>query len=417
LIMGLFLREKRDGRRAAGYLLYLLGGLGIFAVFALIEHRVGGAGQNLARAPGAPRPGASPSPPTVAEFPGEANGGHRGSGAGRRVPSEQPDSPQGGSFDAIAAALERPAAEGIPAQPGSPSFAALPPALPPEGASPRQGPRRGETAAHPSAPAEAAPTPLLGYRDASADGRTASGPGVPGTHSRRPEEHRVPTGTLISVYLLTDVDTGNGSEAVEFGAARALYFNHREQIPFGTRFLGRFSGQVVRDRVSLTADTVLYPDGLELPVSASAVEANDDGTGIYPGIAAYFFPPPAWAQIAPYVSEAVTGYLGLLASRSQPPITITAGSLGIQSAGAADPRTPLYQASAQAIGDFTGNRLKEIEQRYAGHYLVPAGTALWLELTSDLELGAAESGSDPSPPPPQPTGPGVPEPRPSPPNP
>jgi hypothetical protein len=255
--------------------------------------------------------------------------------------------------------------------------------------------RRGDNPTHAGPQGQAPEASLLGYRDASADSaavrrRPAGEPPVPAA-----PDFRVPKGTLISVYLLTDVDTGNAAATIQFGAAKSLYFNHREQIPFGTRFLGRFSGQVVRDRVTLTADTILYPDGLELPVDASAVEADEAGASIYPGIAAYYFPPPAWAQAAPYISEFVTGYLGLLESRGQPQLTVTAAGLGIQPTGAADPRVPLYQSSAQAIEGFTESRLKEIEQRYASHYLVPAGTAFWLELTSDLDLSAVHAPAAP----------------------
>ena len=59
--------------------------------------------------------------------------------------------------------------------------------------------------------------------------------------------------------------------------------------------------------------------------------------------------------------------------------------------------TPLYQASAQAIQAFTQSRLKDIEQRYATYYLIPAGTACWLQLDRDLDLDAAHGSPKPGP--------------------
>ena len=185
------------------------------------------------------------------------------------------------------------------------------------------------------------------------------------------------------------MDTGNPSATIQFGTAKPLVFNHRYQLAFGTRFLGKLSGQPARDRLNLTVDTILYPDGLELPISATAVEADAAGSNIRPGIAAYYFPPPQWAQVSPYIADFMTGYLGLLESRAEQPLTASIGGVSLQTASPADPRAPLYQASAQAIQAFTQSRLKDIEQRYATYYLIPAGTACWLQLDRDLDLDAA----------------------------
>jgi len=130
-----------------------------------------------------------------------------------------------------------------------------------------------------------------------------------------------------------------------------------------------------------------------LPISATAVEADEGGSDIRPGLGAIYFPPPAWVQMAPYLSDVVTGYLGLLEARAQPQLSVGLGGLSVQTAtAAAEPRAAAYQASAQALQDFTQARLKELGQRYASYYLVPAGTACWLQLETDLDLGAAEPG-------------------------
>jgi hypothetical protein len=392
--MSLFFREKKDGRRAPGYLLYLLGGLGGISAVALLHRKatVGGLDARTLRRTQRSDVGsitqaaAALAPVQVKDkAPLPDPGSYRlGSPPVSNFP-ERSDSggPASESFDAIATALENPATASPAVHPETSPYAKLPPSFAAErDRVPGRDPAPSDNATRDSAPG------LFGYRDASVDG--AAGPAQPASESTpNAAAYLVPRGTLIEAYLLTDVDTGNPAAVIQFAAARTLLFNHREQLPFGTRFLGQLSGQAVRDRVNLTADTILYPDGLELPVSASAVEADDTGATIHPGVAAYYFPPPAWAQVAPYVSDFITGYMGLLQSRAQPQLTVGTGAFSIESSGGGSPEAPLYQASAQAIQNFTQARLKEIDQRYASHYLVPAGTVCWLQLAVDLDLSVA----------------------------
>jgi hypothetical protein len=299
-----------------------------------------------------------------------------------------PDTGPPDGFNPIAAALAAAPAAGGPPSAADGDYARLPPAFPPEGAAEADGAGGGKARGE-IGPGRSPGASLLDYRDRSADStagmRVVSSPGpLVGTYL-------VPKGTLIAACLLTEVDTANPSAIVQFAAARALVFNHRRQLPFGTRFLGALSGPALRDRLNLAVDTILYPDGMELPVRGDCVEADDVGADIRPGIGAYYFPPPSWAQAAPYVSEFVTGYLGLLESRAEPQVTIGGSGVSVQSTGVPPPQAQLYQASAQAIQGFTSARLKEIEQRYAAHYVIPAGTRCWLQLTADLDLGPAHA--------------------------
>jgi len=290
-------------------------------------------------------------------------------------------------FDAIAAALEQtpPAAAKVPPdgdamspldetaagrlRGSGPEYAELPPAFLTE-------PARGEQR-------------LFGYRD-PAGGEALSGP-TRTIDAADPSSRAVPRGTLIYAYLLTTVDTSNPAAVLQFAAARNLVFNHRLRIPFGTRFLGKLSGQPMRDRLNLAVDVMLYPDGRELPVTASAVEADGGGGNLRPGIAALYYPPPTWVQLAPYASEVLTGSLGVLEARARPQVSLGLGGVSVQARSEDDPRAALYQGSAQAIQDFTGARLRELEGRYASYYLVPAGTACCLQLDSDLDLGGGRT--------------------------
>jgi hypothetical protein len=395
--MGLFVREKNDGRRAPGYGLYLLGGLSVIGMVMVLHQRAssgqwGSPQPRHARASDVASITEAAAAVTAVKVNSKASPSKfvsyddRDDDEGQSAARQGTDGAQPAPFNAIAAALV-PASDGGGGSTEKSAYARLPPSFAEENA---------------GREAQGSGALLLAYRDRSADP-------VPATDSvPLPEAaagagtYLVPKGTLIPAYLLTQVDTANPSAILEFAAARALVFNHRYQLPFGTRFLGALSGPAMRDRLVVSVDTILYPDGLELPIKGTCVEAGESGSDIRPGVGASYYPPPAWVQVAPYFSDLVTGYLGLLQSRALPQVTIgTGGGFSVQSAGSAAPQAQLYQASAQAIQGFTEARLKEIEQRYAAHYVVPAGTSCWLQLTEDLDLGPAHSGTKASDAPPR----------------
>ncbi len=396
--MGFFKREKKDGTRAPGYGVYLLAGIFAVGSVMFLHHRL----TTRAIAAITTRPPRSNIAPVTGPAAAMARVDVKGPPSrdpathSFRLPPKQPSPARSNagdatsdSFNPIQLALQR-ARLPASAQTGQSSapldeggsgrdadsavFAELPPALPPD-----------------SQGNQAAPgNQLFGYRDTTPlqnDAREA--------HIRAKTATRffAPKGTLICVYLLTTVDTSNPSAIIQFGTAKPLVFNHRYQLPFGTRFLGKLSGQPARNRVNLGADTILYPDGLELPVSATAVEANDRGSDIYPGIAAYYIPPPQWAQISPYIADFISGYLTLLQARADQSFAANIGGVSIRTADPTNPRPPLYEASSRAIQNFTEARLKDIEQRYATAYVVPAGTVCWLQLDRDLDLTRAHSAS------------------------
>jgi hypothetical protein len=394
--MGGLWREKSDGRRAPGYFLYLLvGGAAVGAIVFLHQRlsdpapapRRRAASGTAAEVGAITRPAALMAPVAPAPHrPGSGERSYRLPEAGRTAAAaaslQTPSGPDG--FNAISAALARPGGgegadfTGAPADAGA-RFELLPPSFPPDPARPGRG---ATAAAEPSAP----PVKLLEYRDPQADAGPARAPPRP---AERRGSSRVPRGTLIAVTLLTTVDTSNPSAVLQFGVADDLIWDHRCQIPFGTRLLGKLVGRPMRDRLNLAVDTVLYPDGLELPISATAVEADETGADIRPGLAGDYVPPPRWAQVAPYVSEAVTGFLGLLQSRAQSGFTASVGGVSVQSSAPEEIRGPAYQAAGQGLQDFTAARLKEVEERYASYFLIPAGTACWLQLETDLDLSAA----------------------------
>lgn len=391
--MGFFKREKKDGTRAPGYGIYLLAGVLTVGGVMFLHHR-------LVRhaAPAGPKrvPPSNVAPITgpaaaVARVDVKAPPSRDPATRSFRLPPKPSTTRSnsaevaGDSFNPIQLALHRarlpadargeqrdvPPDEAGSRDMANSAFAELPPAFPTDA---------------PGNQATASVNQLFSYRD---PGAIENETRVALTRAKTAARYFAPKGTLIAVYLLTTVDTTNPAAIIQFGTAKPLVFNHRHQLPFGTRFLGKLSGQPARNRINLAVDTILYPDGLELPVSATAVEADERGSNIYPGVAAYYIPPPQWAQISPYIADFISGYLGLLQARAEQSFAATVGGVSIRTSDPANPRPPLYEASSRAIQNFTEARLKEIEQRYATAYVVPAGTKCWLQLDRDLDLSRA----------------------------
>ena len=364
--MGWIWREKPDGSRALAYPVYLAGALAGLGIIALLHQRLAplpahaaartnGRGAEVSAITGAAALAAPiPSPSRAVTGAGKSYRlAHQGA-----APAAAPTVvPEGDSFDAIDATLKPAETEERRRQQAASSFGALPPAF------------EGEGAPH---------LALLGYRDPTADGsgqpvRAVTAPTV-----------MLARGSLLPVFLLTSVDTSNPAAVLQFGVADDVMQHGSCRLRLGTHLLGKLAGHPLRGRLELTVDTVLYPDGAQRPMAATAVEANDLGSDIRPGLAATFVPQPAWAQTVPYLSEFATGFLGLLQSRAQERFAVGASGLTLQSSVPNEMQGSASQASAQAVTDFTRARLKEIEDRYAAYYFIPAGTECWMQLDSDF---------------------------------
>ncbi|HEY3756109.1 MAG TPA: TrbI/VirB10 family protein [Opitutaceae bacterium] len=371
-------REKPDGTRGLGYPVYLAGGLAAWGLIYLLHERL-----------------TPPSLPRAAP----ASAHHRGAevasitgAAAMAAPVVEPEAPEGndkrsyrlrsadrserhakrhaseradatdGEIDAIGETLH-PHAAAAAASRSNDGFTALPPAFPPEA--------EGEEHAR-------APHPkLLDYRDPAADSD------APTRAAEAKLQLLLARGTLVPVYLLTTVDTSNPAAVLQFAVAEDVAAHGTCGLEMGTRLLGRFSGHPMRGRLSVIADTVQFPNGDHHPIQATAVEADPLGANIRPGLAAEYVPPPTFAQLAPYISDFATGFLGLLQTRAQQGVTLGLNGITLGSSVTNDAKGPAYQATAQAIGDYTHERLREYEERYAAYYLIPAGTACWMQLDAD----------------------------------
>lgn len=376
MMSGLIWREKPDGTRALAYPVYLAGALAAWGVIYALHARF------MPEAPARPRharrrgadvgaitgAAALAAPVVAAAAPMQPES--RSFRLDRPAAAARHARPARTESDADDASVEDPLGEALrsppaPADPTADGFAALTPALPPE--------PDGEGGGRLPRPQ------LLGYRDAAADSGADSG-----MNAASASPPFLSRGALIPVYLLTRVDTSNPAAVLQFAVAQDVVSHGLCRLRFGTRLLGKLEGRPLRDRLTLTVDTVLYPDGREEPIAATAVEADDRGSDIRPGVAAAFVPAPAWAQTAPYLAQFATGFLGLLQSRAQQGLNVGFGGVTLASTVSGDAKGPAYQASAQAIGDFTRARLLEWADRYAAYDTIPAGTACWLQLDADF---------------------------------
>ena len=364
--MGWIWREKPDGTQALAYPVYLAGALAALGLIAVLHRRLAPLPKQAAtraNARGAEVSAVTGAAALASPVPNASRPASAASKsfrlAHKSVPVAVPAvSAESESFDAIDATLQPAETEEKKRRdPSRSNFAALPPAF--EGES---GPR----------------TTLLGYRDPTADGNG------PPSRAGAPPVVLLARGSLLPVFLLTSVDTSNPAAVLQFGLADDVTQHGSCRLRLGTHLLGKLAGRPMRGRLGLTVDTVLYPEGNQRPIAATAVEANALGSDIRPGLAATFVPTPAWAQTVPYLSDFATGFLGLLQSRAQERLAVGATGLTLQPSVPNEMQGSASQAGGQAINDFTRARLREIEDRYAAYYYIPAGTECWMQLDADF---------------------------------
>jgi len=121
----------------------------------------------------------------------------------------------------------------------------------------------------------------------------------------------LPRGTIFPVYILSTVQTVNQEDMVVLGVAENVVFQHKIQLPFGTHLLGTAAASNFEDRVMINVDTILYPDGKELPISAFLKDASD----LSSGVKGYYIPQPYAVQMTPFVAEFIDVWTQSMADR------------------------------------------------------------------------------------------------------
>ena len=196
----------------------------------------------------------------------------------------------------------------------------------------------------------------------------------------------LPRGAIIPVYVLSMIKTGNLEDIVELGVAKNVVAFGKIQLPFGTRILGSSSQEGDGDRIAVNIDTILFPNGDELPISG-IVKGTDKG----PGIKAYYIPQPLWMQLLPYVNNFIAAYLNSLQNTIVQPITVTDSSgqtatYENQVSDSFDPQTQLVTSAAQALQQATVETMRSLNNLYKPYLVVPPGTPAFVQLRQATDL-------------------------------
>ena len=192
----------------------------------------------------------------------------------------------------------------------------------------------------------------------------------------------LPRGFEIEAYLLSRVETGSQETVVTLGVAKSVVRNGKLLLPMGTRLLGSSAGAAIRDRVPIRVDTVLYPNGEELPITAVVRDADK-----MTGVRSYYIPPPTWVQMAPFVNDFLSAYLAILAQNQTRGISLKVGDVSVQpQVQTFDAKGEALNATSKAIQTFAERQMTELSRRYAATNVVPPGTRVWVVVQSATDF-------------------------------
>lgn len=185
----------------------------------------------------------------------------------------------------------------------------------------------------------------------------------------------LPRGHFFPVYILSTIQTVNQEDIVILGVAENVIFQHKVQLPFGTRLLGTAAGSNFEDRVAVNVDTILYPDGRELPISAFLKDASD----LSSGVKGYYIPQPMRVQLTPYINEFIAAWTQAATQRYS---GTREGDNGIVALAGAEQSANLIREQAQKIQ-------QRLDRRYPEKVVVPIGTKAFVQLRAPLDLTRA----------------------------
>ena len=179
------------------------------------------------------------------------------------------------------------------------------------------------------------------------------------------------------------VETGKFPTLVHFAVAKTIWFNGKPAVPFGTRFMAT-AGLGVRDRITFNIDSLRRRDGLEIACHGIVL-----GTDRSTGLQAYYIPPPAMAQAAPYVASFAQAYADLMKLRANP-TSIQIGTVGVtaQRSPGQETQEAVIASASQALSDFMASQLAELKERYPGYLSVPEGSLAYVQLTENTDFSA-----------------------------
>ena len=191
--------------------------------------------------------------------------------------------------------------------------------------------------------------------------------------------HFLPRGYIFPVYTLTTIQTTGQEDIIMLGVAENVIFQHKVQIPFGTRLLGTAASTSTEDRVILNIDTILYPDGRELPISAIVKDQSD----FTAGIKGYYIPQPLRIQMVPYINEFFASWTEAVVDRSSDNNSDSSSSDYSSKEESLSQSANLIRKQAEKIQE-------RLDRRYPEKVVVPIGTRAYVQLRTGLDLTLAQ---------------------------
>jgi hypothetical protein len=196
-------------------------------------------------------------------------------------------------------------------------------------------------------------------------------------------------GATFRVYFLEAVNSLDTDAMVVMGVAENVVFNHKVVIPFGTRLVGRPGTRGARDRMHVTVEALLYPDGREVPISA-VVKGMDEQSGV----PAYYVPRPSLVTMAPYFESFTALYLGTLADSGGTTSISVAGIPITTEKAPSSVRTAMITEASKMITEQMQAQITELNQRYAPYLIILPGTEAQIQMRTALNLSVALEQAD-----------------------
>jgi hypothetical protein len=226
------------------------------------------------------------------------------------------------------------------------------------------------------------------YTNPSLNGSTNATVAAPPTDPGFTTNNFLPRGTQIPVVVVSDVNTGNVESPVEMMVAHDIVFQGNVVLRFGTKILGAAAADGVRNRVLINADTILYPDGRELPLSALVM-----GDDLSTGVPAYFIPIPVDVAAFAYANQFLVSYLQQFGNNSSNTVQSLLLSNGVAGAltnnGTFSAKDAAVNAGSNAIQQFASQYGQTLYNLNAPHLFLPKGSTAVVYLRSAVDFTKA----------------------------
>jgi len=156
-------------------------------------------------------------------------------------------------------------------------------------------------------------------------------------------------------------------------------------LPFGTRIFGASAKDAIRNRVAVTVDTIVYPDGKELPVSGIVMGIDEA-----PGIPGYFVPSPVWAQALPFAEHFLVAWDQAIQQQQQSALSQVTSAAISAVAPSFSPKVGAINAASDAMQTFITKQQEQIDREYQDYLVAVPGTPAIVQLRSALDLNKAK---------------------------